>query len=266
MRVAEITLGIDPQIDLGPVTVAWHGIGVVAGIAAGAWLASRFAAERGLATERLLNLVVIIALAGIAGSRLFYLAEQDPAALVNPADWLGTRGFSFYGAMLLGTAAVAITIWQLRLDRGYLDALAIGFPLGIAVGRLGDVISGEHHGAASDAPWAIRYTHPDAEVPSDAVAYHSGGLYEALLGLAMLAVIWPLRHRFRAPAQLLWAVVALYAAGRFVIFFFRSDSDELALGLSNGQWTSLALIAVSLAAGIVAGRRPRPIFGQRARA
>ena len=265
MPFAEITIGIDPEIDLGPLTIAWHGIGIAAGIAAGGWLASRFAAEQRLSRERLINLVVLIAVAGIVGSRLFFLAEQDPAALVNPAEWLGTRGFSFYGAMLLGVAAVGFALWRRGLDRAYLDALAAGFPLGLAVGRIGDVINGEHYGGPSDAPWAIRYTHPDAEVPVTGVAYHSGGLYEVLLGLAMLAVIWPLRHRFKTPTQLLWVVVAAYAAGRFVIFFFRDDSDELAAGLSNGQWTSLVLIAVSVAAASIVGRRRRPIFRSRAR-
>lgn len=266
MPLAAITIGIDPEIDLGPVTVAWHGIMIAAGIAAGGWLAGRFAAERGLSRDRLINLVVLIALAGIVGSRLFYLAEQEPTSLVDPADWVGTRGYSFYGAMLLGVAAVAVALRRLALDRSYLDALAAGFPLGLAVGRIGDVISGEHHGAPSDAPWAIRYTHPDAEVPLTGVAYQSGALYEVVLGLAMLAVIWPLRNRFKTPTQLMWVVIAMYSAGRFVIFFFRDDSDELALGLSNGHWTSLALLAISAAAAVIVGRRRRPIFTSRARA
>ena len=265
MPVAEITIGIDPEIELGPLTLAWHGVGIAAGIAVGGWLAARYAQEAGLSRERLLNLVLVIALAGIVGSRLFYLAEQEPSELLGPRGWFGTRGFSFYGAMLLGTVAVAGVIWRSDLDRRYLDALAAGFPLGVAVGRIGDVINGEHYGAVSDAPWAIRYTHPDAEVPLDTVAYHSGGLYEVALGLLMLAVVWPLRHRLREPTVLLWTVVGLYAAGRFVMFFFRADSDELALGLSNGQWTSLALVLVALAAGALARRRRRSIFGARAR-
>lgn len=265
MGLGAITIGIDPELELGPLTIAWHGIGIAAGIATGGWLAGRFAAERGLSRDRLMNLVILIAFAGIVGSRLFYLAEQEPASLVNPADWLGSRGFSFYGAMLLGTIAVAVYLWRQRLDRVYLDALAAGFPLGLAVGRIGDVINGEHHGGPSDQPWAIRYTHPDADVPSDDVAYHSGGLDEVVLGLVMFAIVWPLRHRFKTPTLLLWLVVGIYAAGRFVLFFFRDDSDELALGLSNGQWTSLALILIAGIASVLTVRRPRPIFRPRPR-
>ena len=59
--------------------------------------------------------------------------------------------------------------WR-RLGLRYLDALAAGFPLGMAIGRIGDVINGEHYGPVSDLPWAIRNTHPDADVPSNELA------------------------------------------------------------------------------------------------
>jgi hypothetical protein len=41
----------------------------------------------------------------------------------------------------------------------------------------------------------VRNTHPDADVPSPDVAYHSGGLHEVLLGLIVFAIVWPLRDR-----------------------------------------------------------------------
>lgn len=61
-----------------------------------------------------------------------------------------------------------------------------------------------------------RNTHPDADVPSPDVAYHSGGLYEVLIGLVVFAIAWPLRHRLRRPTAMVWLVKALLAAGRFV--------------------------------------------------
>ncbi|MBA2763212.1 MAG: prolipoprotein diacylglyceryl transferase [Thermoleophilaceae bacterium] len=240
-----ITIGIDPTIELGPLTLAWHGFAIALGVLAGAWVAARYARERGLDPERVTSLVLIVALSGIVGARFFYLAVAEPGALLRPQEWVGTTGFAFYGALILAPIAVALYLRRERLTPRYLDALAAGFPLGMAVGRIGDVINGEHYGPPSDLPWAFRYTHPDADVPSTVLAYHSGGFYEVVLALGMLAVVWPLRHRLRRPLMLLWAVIALYGAGRFVMFFFRSDSEALALGLNEAQWTSLALMAAA---------------------
>lgn len=84
----------------------------------------------------------------------------------------------------------------------------------MAVGRIGDVINGEHYGPASTWLLAVRNTHPDADVPSPDVAYHSGGLYEVLIALAIFAIVWPLRHRFTRPLTAVWTVIAWGSACR----------------------------------------------------
>ena len=94
--------------------------------------------------------------------------------------------------------------------------------------------------------------------PNPEFAYHSGGLYEVMLGLVIFAVVWPLRHRFRVAGQLAALVLGLVATGRFVEFFFRSDSPELAIGLNNTQWISLAMLAFAVAGWHLAGRRESP--------
>jgi hypothetical protein len=91
----------------------------------------------------------------------------------------------------------------------------------------------------------VRNTHPDALTPSPDLAYHSGGLYEVLIALIVFAIAWPLRKRLTCPLALMWLVIALFAVGRFVEFFARSDSPDLALGLEIAQWTSLALLAIA---------------------
>jgi phosphatidylglycerol---prolipoprotein diacylglyceryl transferase len=251
---ATIELHVDPVFELGPLSVAWHGLMIAVGIAVGAWLARRFARERSLDSKALFNLVVLLAVSGIVGARLLWLVESG--SISDRDEWLGTRGFSFYGAILFGLPALTIYLRRERLGVRYLDALAAGFPLGMAVGRIGDVISGEHFGPPSELPWAIRYTHPDAEVPSGALAYHPGGLYELVLALAILAILWPLRRRFTTAGILLWTVIALYGAGRFAMFFARSDSDEWALGLVSSQWVSLALMVIALV-GVARAKAPR---------
>jgi phosphatidylglycerol:prolipoprotein diacylglycerol transferase len=243
--VAVITIGIDPEVELGPVTLTWHGTMIAVGILVGGMAAQRFARGRGLRSEAIFNLVLVVALAGMVGARAFYLLENDTGALIRPGDWLGTRGFSFYGAILFGVPAAGLYLRRRGLGLPFLDALALGFPLGMAVGRIGDVINGEHFGPPSDLPWAFRYTHPDALTPSSKLAYHSGGFYEIVLALTILAIVWPLRDRLRQPGAMLWLVIGLYALGRFAMFFVREDSELLALGLNGAQWTSLLLIAVA---------------------
>ena len=252
-----ITINIDPTIDLGPFAVSWHGLGIAAGLVVGGALALKVARERGLDPDQALNLILVIAISGIVGARIFYLVENDAGALLAPADWFGTNGYSFYGGIIFGVPAVGLYLRLRGLGLSYLDALAAGFPLGSAVGRIGDVINGEHYGPVSDLPWAVRNAHPDADVPSNAVAYHSGGLYEVVLGLVLFALIWPMRDRFRRPGSLLWTVIAAYAAGRFLMFFVRDDSTDLILGLSVTQWTSVALFAIAML-GLWLGRGPAP--------
>jgi phosphatidylglycerol---prolipoprotein diacylglyceryl transferase len=234
-----ITIGIDPEIHLGPLTIAWHGLTIAIGIVIGALVAARYARERGLEGEPLYAIAGLLALGGILGGRLLYVLERG-------GPLLGTRGFTFDGGMILAALGVVAYVWRRRLDAGYLDVVAVGLPLGVAVGRIGDVINGEHYGPRSDFFLAVRNSNPHALTPDPHFAYQSGGLYEVLLGAAIFAIVWPLRHRIRRTGTLVWLVLGLFAFGRFFEFFERYDSPTLALGLNNAQWISLGLLAVAL--------------------
>ncbi|HYN91270.1 MAG TPA: prolipoprotein diacylglyceryl transferase family protein [Thermoleophilaceae bacterium] len=240
-ELSVITIGIDPTIELGPLTLAWHGLTIAIGILIGGIAAGREARRRGLDTEPLYTIGVILVVAALLGSRIYYLAEHGD--LLKPSEWLGTRGFTFYGGLIAAALGIGAYVRRERLSIEYLDVVAYGLPLGIAIGRIGDVINGEHYGPATDFLLGVRNTHPDADVPSPDVAYHSGGLYEVLIGALTFLIVWALRDRLRRPTAMMWVVVALLATGRFIEFFARSDSETLALGLETAQWTSLALVA-----------------------
>ena len=151
-------------------------------------------------------------------------------------------------------ARASVYVWHTRISLQYLDAIAVGLPLGYAIGRIGDIINGEHYGPATTFFLGVRNTHPDADVPSPDIAYHNGGLYESLIGLATFAVVLALRHRLRQPLAMVWLVFGLMSAGRFVEFFVRSDSEKVALGLETAQWTSIVLMLVA-AVGLLASAR-----------
>lgn len=248
-----ITIGVDPTIELGPLTLAWHGITIGLGILVGALVAGVEARRRGLDTAPLYTLGMIVVAGALIGGRAFYLAEHDQ--LLDPGAWFGARGFTFYGGMIASALGIGAYLRATRRSVEYLDAVAFGLPLGIAVGRIGDVINGEHYGPATDFFLGVRNTHPDADVPNAAVAYHSGGLYEVLIGAFVFIVVFLLRRRLARPMAMTWLVIALLGAGRFVEFFVRSDSETNALGLEVAQWTSLGLVLVAVVGALITTAR-----------
>jgi phosphatidylglycerol---prolipoprotein diacylglyceryl transferase len=248
-----ITIGIDPTIEVGPVTIAWHGLTIAVGILVGGLAAAYDAQRRGLEPHRLYAAAMIVVAGALVGGRAFYLLEHG--RLGEPGAWFSSTGFTFYGGFIAAALGIAFYVRRERLSVAYLDAIAAGLPLGIAVGRIGDVINGEHYGPATDFVLGVRNTHPDALTPSSEVAYHSGGLYEVLIGLIVFAIAWPLRKRLHRPLALMWLVIGLFALGRLFEFFLRSDSADLALGLETAQWTSLALLAVAVAGAWLTVRR-----------
>jgi phosphatidylglycerol:prolipoprotein diacylglycerol transferase len=255
---AVITIGIDPTIEIGPITIAWHGLTIAIGILIGGLAVALDARRRGLDPERVYAIGMILIVGALAGGRAFYLLEHGD--LGDPAAWLGATGFTFYGGFIAAALGIAYYVRRKQLSLSYLDAIAAGLPLGLAIGRIGDVINGEHYGPASDFFLAVRNTHPDALTPNPDLAYHSGGLYEVLIGAIVFAIVWPVRKRLEPwPLALMWLMLALLSIARFFEFFLRSDSDDLALGLEVAQWTSLLLLAVAVAgAWLTLRRRPAP--------
>ena len=255
-RFGVITVGIDPMIHLGPVTLAWHGLTIAIGIVIGGLMARAEMRARGLDPEPLQTIALILIVGAVVGSRVFYLAEHGQ--LTDSGAWLGNRGFTFYGGFIVVAIGLVVYIRRRGLSVEYLDASALGLTLGYGIGRIGDLINGEHYGPATTFFLGVRNSHPDADVPRHDVAYHSGGLYEMLIGFGAFAIAMALRGRLRdRPTAMIWLVIALLALGRFVEFFARSDSATVALGLETAQWVSVALIVLAAAgAWFTRGHRP----------
>jgi phosphatidylglycerol:prolipoprotein diacylglycerol transferase len=253
---AVIDIGIDPTIDLGPISIAWHGLMIALGILIGGLLAGAEARKRGLDPEPLQVMGIILIVGALVGSRAFYVAERGD--LDDPVKWVDDRGFTFYGGFIVVAVALGAYIWRRRLSVQYLDAIALGLTLGYGIGRIGDLINGEHYGPATSYFLGVRNTHPEADVPRHDVAYHSGGLYEMLIGFISFGVAMALRGRLRRhPTAMVWLVMALLALGRFVEFFVRSDSATSALGLEIAQWVSVALTVLAAAGAWVTVRGSR---------
>jgi cation transport ATPase len=67
---AVITIGIDPTIELGPVTLAWHGLMIAIGIVVGGLAVATDARRRGLDTEPIYTFSAIVVVGALVGGRM----------------------------------------------------------------------------------------------------------------------------------------------------------------------------------------------------
>lgn len=142
----------------------------------------------------------------------------------------------------------------------------------MGIGRIGDVINGEHHGApAPGFPLAVVYTHPNT-LGEPGLPVHLAVGYELLLDLAIFGILvwlaggvargpdgkltWRWRPRTPRGGMLFWTFLALYSAGRFVVQFYRVDSPFL-LGLSQAQFSSVLSSMVAVWALVYLAARGR---------
>jgi phosphatidylglycerol:prolipoprotein diacylglycerol transferase len=253
-----IDLPFDPDITLfGARLLAWHSFFAIVGMLVGVAVAIRLIRDR-VPPDRGYAIAAWAVGAGFVGARLLHVLEKWDVYLADPgrivAVWDG--GSSILGAVIGGFVAIAAVGRRMSFPVGYvLDAVAAVAGIGMGIGRIGDIINGEHHAVAcSGLPWCVRYTNPNTLGQRDYV--HPAVAYELVLDFAIAALLLWLRPRVagRQPeARLMWLFIVLYSVGRFWISFLRLDPLVFA-GLREAQLVSLVLTAVGLAASAYLAR------------
>jgi phosphatidylglycerol:prolipoprotein diacylglycerol transferase len=172
------------------------------------------------------------------------------------------------GAPIGSTIAGLVACRWLRLPVGFMfDITVIGIALGEAIGRIGDIINGEHHSTAcSGLPWCVRYTSPNTLGQSTPV--HPIGVYDGLLMLGIFVVLFLYWRRVRGrppESRVYWAYLLLLGAGRFLESFIRAD-PVVAFGLQEAHLLGLAYVAAGavmlplLTIGHPGGKSPQNPF------
>lgn len=267
--LAEITINIDPTLlrwDGVPIQITWHGFFTAVGTLVGIWLAVRWAVKAGYTEDDTFSVAMWGVIGAILGARLFHVIDQwdfyskDPIQIIK----INEGGLAIYGTIVGGPVAGALYAWRKRLNVARLADVAAGpLILGMAIGRIGDIINGEHHGAHVDPsfPLAVVYTNPNT-LGEIGVPVHLAVGYELVLDLLIFAaLVWLARGIIRSPrtgrflfhwdpryprdGMLFWIYLGLYSLCRFFIQFFRVDTP-FALGLSQAQLLAVlsAMVAV----------------------
>ena len=143
-------ISFDPIVELalGPLRVSPHGIGATVGFLAGARLFLPRTRRLGIPDDVVMSMLYWAALGALVGARLAYVANHlgDFNGITDViAVWEG--GISLLGGLAGGIVVAATVVRRQRLPLlALLDAAVPGISLGIAVGRIGDLIVGDHLG------------------------------------------------------------------------------------------------------------------------
>jgi phosphatidylglycerol:prolipoprotein diacylglycerol transferase len=221
----------------------------------------REAKRRGI-TRDIYSIFLCGILGGLIGGRLAYVVYDWEYFMANPREIIGFQGLAQNGMVIGIIVAALIYMGVTRMRFSTLlsmgDAVAVGMPLALAIGRIGCTLNGCCSGQPSPFhffPLAVIYTPRDSMDPQywNTPLYFTQ-FYHLLWGLIVFGIVWRLRGKFKPEGCLAFFCFCLFAAGDFGIRFLRTDVPVL-WGLRQAQVLDLAIIAVFLPWLIIRLRR-----------
>ena len=271
--LSSISIGINPNlIDVGNFILSWHGVMPFIAVALAVWLVARWGAKEGMIVDSIYSVSVWAIIGGVVGARALHVIDFWDEVYKHDfvsvfLVWSG--GIAIFGAILGGFAGGALYIivrnseWFLSLWRtifpfmgeahranlpsiGRLaDITAPALLIAQAIGRIGDIINGEHYAKMTDLPWGVIYTHPDSPGIFRPPTHPAVG-YELLFDLVLLAAIWPLRDRLRPNGMFFTLYLATYSIGRFFLSFLREEFNEYFGALNEAQVVAILVVIVTV--------------------
>ena len=255
-----IVIDLDPNLfKLGPFLITWHGVFAVLGILAGArlglWLLNKDGVDVSHGADGVSWMVVV----GLIGARLLYVWENYKlfAGQLGRIFLLTEGGISQWGGLF--GAMLGAYIWARRAAISYwkvIDAAGAATMIGLAIGRIGDVINGEHHGTPTNLPWGVEYVNANT-LGQPGLVVHPEVAYEMIFTLMLLGALLPFQQRLKArlPDGVLGLVyLGLYGLGRFFLSYLRTDPAVFA-GLRQAQLASLLMFLIAVFAIPILMRR-----------
>ena len=242
---------ISPEIiKIGPFAVRWYGMMYLFGFALSYLLVKFQIIKKRLPVpqdfENSLYSYIIIGL--LIGARLGYVIFYDMVTYVHKplevfAVWHG--GMSFHGGLvgcfiagILFCSKMKIDFWQTA------DLVIVTAPVGLGLGRLGNLINGELYGRISDVPWAMVFP------GGGPLPRHPSQLYEFLLeGVILFIILWTAKDRDYRTGVLTSLFLVLYGLFRFFVEFFREPDSQIGfiIGvLTMGQILSMGMMLLGV--------------------
>ena len=256
---------------LGGLDVYWYGIILALGLLAGMAFAFHYAVDFGIDSDRLVDVMVIGTVCGVACARIYYVAFA-PFKYNSLWEMIDLRdgGIAIYGAVigafLFGGLAC---LWRKIPLLPTFDIVAISFLAGQGIGRWGNFMNQEAFGTNTTLPWGMtsestknHLTNWQAALAAEGVTVdpslpvHPTFLYESIWCLLGFVLLWRYVKKRRFDGEIALLYVVWYGAERFVVEGLRTDSLMLpGIGLRVSQVLELVSAAAALIAPVVLRRK-----------
>ena len=249
-----IEIDVSPYlISSGSFLLSWHGFYSFVAVATAVYLVGRWAPMKGIDPDDIYSIAIWAILGGIVGARLVHVIDNWGYYQYNLLQilFIWSGGIGVWGGILGGFLGGAAYAFIAKHPIGVIaDLTAPALLLVQTIGRLGDIVNGEHCArAATEFILAFNWIREDSDAR---VCANGVGIpvqpviaYEMLWNLAALFVVWKLRDRLRPDGMLFALYLALYAIGRFLVSFLRQDK-VWALGLQEAHFIAILVLLITI--------------------
>lgn len=244
------------SFQVGPLTIHFYALCILAGIVVAAFLTNHRLTKRGAEPWVVIDICLLAVPLAIIGARIFHVLthpgfyfgeDKNPWAVLF--IWEG--GIAIFGALIggavgawLGCRWTGIRFWS------FADALAPGLLLAQAMGRFGNWFNQELFGHPTDLPWGLEISPDNPAFPAglaDDTLFHPTFLYEVIWNVVGVVVLLWLGKRASMQWGRLFAVYLIwYSAGRIVWESIRIDPSEVFFGLRTNVWAAVLGVVVGL--------------------
>jgi phosphatidylglycerol:prolipoprotein diacylglycerol transferase len=269
-----------------------HGLGIAIGFLAGSYIFLYESRKRGLSEQDASTIPFYALIGTLIGTRLAYvlthLSEYHNLGDVL-AIWRG--GLSLLGG-IIGAIIVCLPLVR-RFKVPFLtamDAASLGIPVGIVIGRVGDLIIGDHLGKPTSWLLAFQYhggnlagydcsfgvcqtalsggrtqliTTRGARLVSangaeigQGIGVHQTALYDFVATMCLVLLLVWLNRMPRRTGILTLTFGLWYGTGRIITDFLRVENRFF--GLTGSQWTSTAVVIICAGLLVRFALRPKP--------
>jgi len=259
------------SFQIGPLTIHFYALCILAGIVVAAFMTNHRLTKRGAESWVVIDICLLAVPLAIIGARAFHVVTHWGFYFEQGRDWwnpfvrdaiwnVWDGGIAIFGALIggaigawLGCKWTGIRFWT------FADALAPGLLLAQAMGRFGNWFNQELYGLPTDLPWGLQIDYPNPAWPVGlpvGTLFHPTFLYEVIWNtMGVIVLLWA-GHRFRLQWGRLFAIYLIwYSAGRIVWESIRIDPSEIFFGLRTNVWAAIFGVVVGLAIFVVQTRR-----------